>query len=296
MHILNVIWNETPTGEFEHGLQVWKCGSRSPITFPIILGEKVSWTIQGPKTCIGYLDSKMQTNQCPDTMQLPKTSIKCGPCSAMDFVQACVRCDGRNCLAQPERWEKCKNTEYAIYVALFKSGAVKVGVSTLGRVRTRCIEQGADYAAIVQKVTGGKLARSIESRLGHLIGVTKSVRASTKAKHLLTSLTASDAMSKIETFLTQSGLAPDEDVNLHDLSKHYNLESLDSLPRPILKRGESIPGTTILGKVVGLKGPLLVVTLDGLYKFVNLKRFIGYFLDLDSDVSIINQTGLSEFV
>ncbi|TXT55780.1 MAG: hypothetical protein BAJATHORv1_30162 [Candidatus Thorarchaeota archaeon] len=296
MHVSNILWRETPEGEFERGLHTWSSGEQKPYFLKLEKGQRIAWTIRGPKTCVGYLDRDMRLNPCPDSQSISKSKIRCGPCSAMDYIDACIRCDGRVCQAQPERWERCKNTEYAVYSAVFKTGAIKVGVSSLRRVRTRWIEQGADFAVIIQKIRGGKAARQIESKLGRLRGITKSVRASTKAKHLLTPLAIDEAYSKIAEFSKLAGLPVPEDSSLADLSSFYNIPELDSLPKPILKRGSPINGTQILGSVVGLKGPLLILSLDGTYTYINSKRLIGYHIDRDSEVRVINQTGLSEFI
>ncbi|MFW9812715.1 MAG: DUF2797 domain-containing protein [Candidatus Thorarchaeota archaeon] len=297
MQVMGISWKAQDDGSFLSGLRVWN-DSDTPEFIPVVPGEKVSWVFRGPRRCIGSVDSSLQSVRCPeDSVILQRGTLRCGPCSAMDFVDPCIRCDGRNCMASSERRAQCDGTDYAIYLVVFNDETLKIGVSSEKRVRTRWVEQGADYGGTLRLVEGGIDARRIEDRLGKNPKAAKQVRGERKIRGLLDKIEIDNAQSIVEDFLLEI-----EDgelgntVELEDLSKYYSLSSVDTQPNPWKSRTAKIDDSPLLGEVVGMKGSLLVTSLGSSYTVIDLKQVIGYSLDYDEDITMVTQSGLMDFL
>jgi hypothetical protein len=179
---------------------------------------------------------------------------------------------------------------------VFTDETLKVGVSSEKRVRTRWVEQGADFGSILHLIKGGIAARRIEDRLGKNPKVAKQVRGERKIRGLLSKLGLDAAQSIVEDFILE--VKSDEignHVELEELSSYYSLVNVDAQPYPWRRRTETIDDRPLVGEVVGMKGSLLVTSLGSTYTVIDLKRVIGYSLDYDSDITLVTQTGLMDF-
>ena len=296
MQVLGVSWRSQKDGSFVSGLRVWK-DSDSPEFIPINSGDQLSWVFRGPRRCIGSIDSSLKSIRCPeDSIILQRGMTRCGPCSALDFVDPCIRCDGRTCLATSERRTQCDDTNYVVYLVVFTDETLKVGVSSEMRVRTRWVEQGADFGGVLHLVQGGINARRIEDRLGKNPKVAKQVRGERKIRGLLNKLDLDAAQSIVDDFILE--VKSDEignQVELEDLSKYYSLVDVDTQPYPWRSRTEPIDDRPLVGEVAGMKGSLLVTSLGSTYTVIDLKQVIGYSLDYDGDITMVTQTGLGDF-
>jgi hypothetical protein len=214
----------------------------------------------------------------------------------MDFVDPCIRCDGRNCMASPERRSQCDETDYAIYLVVFNDETLKIGVSSEKRVRTRWVEQGADYGGVLRFVKGGINARRIEDRLGKNPKAAKVVRGERKIRGLLDKIEIDKAQSIVDDFLieVEDGELGNT-VELQDLSGIYSLSNVETRPTPWKTRSEKIEDRPLLGEVVGLKGSLLITKLGSAYTVIDLKQVVGYSLEYDDDITVVSQSGLMDF-
>lgn len=147
MQLAGVTWRERPDGRFDRGLEVWTEEQDALLFLPVNQNDRISWTFTGPRSCVGFRDADGVPVRCPERSALRRGMTKCGPCNALDLTTQCVRCDGSVCRAEPERRKQCNDTDYVVYLALFGSNTVKVGVSSSARAKTRWAEQGADYGA-----------------------------------------------------------------------------------------------------------------------------------------------------
>lgn len=296
MHVVGVTWKPTRDGQFRFGLTVWNNKSERPDFAEIPLGKRVSWTVLGPKQCIGFNNDRGRLERCPERSTVSKSVTRCGPCSAMDMYDICVWCNGSTCNAGEERRGSCLSTDYVIYLAVFGENSLKVGVSSKRRVMTRWVEQGADYAAIIAETKGGLAARRLESSLGRSSNVTKSMRASSKALQLLTRASVDEAQEKVSSFVSSTRLLDESGMGpVHDLSGHYGLDTLDSEPQQWYRRSDPIDGRKILGDVVGMKGSLLVTKIDSVFTVHNLKQLLGFTIDSTQPVEVVTQSGLEDF-
>ncbi len=296
MQVAEVTWKQKGDIQFDAGLTVWRGEDQESAFLPLPPKKQLSWTLHGPKRCIGSITTSGKLERCPENSIILGTGQKCGPCQAGDIADPCIRCDGRNCGALEARKLQCDATTYVIYAVIFNDGTLKVGVSSKGRALTRWVEQGADYAGVLREIEGGRTARRIEDRIGRLQGVTKQVRSERKTRALLDKLDVSEARSLLASFMERaSHLELNSNVQLHDMSPHYTLKDLESQPTAWRKRSEPIDGKVIVGEIVGMKGSLMVTRIDNSHLVVDLKQIIGYTIDLDSDITLVTQTGLLDF-
>ena len=296
MQVANVTWRMIDGNRFESGLRIWKENEKTPSFLSLPPGKKISWEIRGPKRCIGSINESGKLIPCPENSVILDSGQKCGPCSAGDIVDPCIRCDGRRCDAIDARKMQCESTDYVVYAVVFNDKTLKVGVSSKGRALIRWVEQGADYAAVLREISGGRTARRVEDRIGRQQGGTKQVRSERKTRSLMDKLDIKDAQSIVSDFTEDaSHLELNSNVSLQDLSSFYTLEKLKTQPAIWRKRSQPIDGRTIVGQVEGMKGSLMVTSIDSSLLVVDLKQLVGYSINQDSDISMMTQTGLVDF-
>ncbi|NHJ14720.1 MAG: DUF2797 domain-containing protein [Candidatus Thorarchaeota archaeon] len=297
MLVMDVTWIEHDSRTYESGISVWVEGKTEPEFIPLPPGKSISWSFIGPKKCIGVRESFGENAPCPEGAAVRKGMVRCGPCAALDSMDPCIRCTGKECRASEERLAQCQKTEYGVYVVIFNDRTLKVGVSSRSRLRTRWIEQGADYAGVLAKVTGGMSARRFEDTLGRVPGATKQVRAERKAKQLLDTLAIDEAQSILEDYLNSlQTIDINRPVELVDLSTYYSLGALAAKPTPWRKRSMPVDTLKLVGAVVGMKGSLLVTRLGNAYTVTNLRNLIGYTIDDSQELTIAAQSGLMDFL
>lgn len=294
MHVVDILWKPEGSG-YRSGLLVWN--EEKEIEFhQLNSGDKISWSIEGPRRCIGRRDSEHQFLPCPNEQQVTNRR-KCPECALLDALDPCVRCTGERCTAIKERFEKCKSSPYVVYLSLFGQESVKVGVSSAARFLTRWIEQGADYAAIIAEAVGGDTARRLESEIGRDPSVAKAVSGSRKKASLLETLEYDEA-TRVITSLRSSIECADclDDIEVIDLQQYYKLDELDAAPSSGLSSSSSIAGQQLLGTVLGMKGSLLVTFIGHSYMVINLKKLIGYNIETGIRNPIKAQAGLLDFI
>jgi len=184
-----------------------------------------------------------------------------------------------------------------VYIAVFKDQTLKVGVSTLGRAKTRWLEQGADFAGIISTANNGLEARRIEESLGHLAGATKQVSGQRKVSGITQHLDSSTAFNLAQSFLKSNNVTPpDSGFTLEDLSPYYGLSGIDAMPGSWRFSPESRITQHLVGDVRGVKGSLLVTSTGSSFTVTNLKQLIGYTITLNPDATMIAQAGLLDFL
>jgi len=297
MQVADVTWRMVEGDTFESGLRIWREGDQTPSFLPLPPKKNISWEIRGPKRCIGSVNESGKLVPCPENSVILGNGQKCGPCSAGDIVDPCIRCDGRRCDAVDARKQQCESTDYVVYAVVFSDKTLKVGVSSKRRALTRWVEQGADYAGVLREISGGRTARRVEDRIGRQQGVTKQVRSERKTRALMDHLELQDAQSIVHDFIERSShLELDSEVELQDLSSFYSLTELKTQPVIWRKRSQPIEGRAIVGTVEGMKGSLMVTSIDSSLLVVDLKQIMGYSINQDSDITMVTQTGLMDFL
>jgi hypothetical protein len=297
MHVIDILWRSTAKNQFVPGIASWDDSEDTPMFTPLVADSHLSWTVEGPRRCIGSRDSAGKEIRCPERRVVPPDVVRCGPCSAMDQLDPCIRCSGSNCGASDDRKNRCQNSQYAVYLAVFKDQTLKVGVSTLGRVKIRWLEQGADFAGVISTVHGGMSARRSEESIGRLNGITKQVRGERKASTFTQSLDLSTADNLAHSFLESNGILPSESsFALEDLSPYYGLSEIDTQPMPWRLSNASRSPQHLVGDVLGVKGSLLVTTTGSALAVTDVKQLIGYTVSSNPEAMMIAQAGLLDFL
>lgn len=293
MHVVRVTW-KSRNDYFASGITVWKRDMNELEFVELTKGSEITWTITGPRSCIGRRVSEHEFVKCPIRNVVTKSKIKCDSCLDSDYFDPCVRCTGHICNASESRFGICNTTPYAVYAAIFNDGSLKVGVSSANRIKTRWVEQGADYAGILTHVTGGKQARLLESELGRRSGVATRIHGARKQAMLMKELSIDGAYQIVEPLLNSHPTINSE-INLIDLSTYYTLSSIDAEPHKWNDRHNSIPGLQVAGKVVGMKGSLLITKTSGSFYMLDLKSIVGYSIDSEAEIKIEAQSSLLEY-
>lgn len=297
MHVMRVSWRAKGSDTYLSGIQVWLHEKERPEFFQLHEGTDIAWTISGPRRCIGTIDVDGLAHRCPENSLVRRGMRRCGPCSALDEMDPCIRCVGQDCVASETRKEHCLTTDYVVYLAVFNDETLKVGVSTKKRMLTRWVEQGADFAGVIGEVRGGLEARRVEKVLGSSPLVKKQVRAKRKALHLLTPISSENAHSLAQRFLSSVTLPEiQHDISLFDLSDYYNLSSLSAKPQSWRSGRTPVEGLQLVGDVVGMKGPLLLTRIASAFTVANLSGIIGYRIDDESDIIMHSQSGLLDYL
>lgn len=296
MHLFDVQWRTQDSENYEPGLVGWAKNSDEPRFVRLCPGKAIGWTIRGPRRCIGSVQSTGRRSKCPEKAIVEHGKRRCGPCRAMDVMDPCIRCDGRECNATEDRVKRCSETNYAVYLAIFNDRTLKVGVSSQRRLVTRWVEQGADFGIMIAEVTDGRKARQLEYALSRSPRVTRQVRTERKTSLLLKQLRAEEAQSIAQGFLDSVDRHEiSHEMTLVDLSRFYGMNELTAEPHLWRSRGTQLDGLQLLGTVVSMKGPLLVTRIEKSFSVANLNDLIGYTIDEDADISVISQTGILDF-
>jgi hypothetical protein len=195
----------------------------------------------GRRTCIGAWQAGVYRPCGSEVVPV------CGSCQEFN---ACAICTG-TCLKD----EKTCREEHAVYIAMFRPDIFKIGVTKASRLDDRLREQGADVAAVVDYVLDGELARRRERELQKRYGIKGTVRHSQKML--------------VDTELDWAAWdAIKAKMDIHD---ETTLRYFD-LPlwmRPLQAKN------VLLGRVIGVKGRLVVLEKDATLYGFDLNHILG---------------------
>ncbi|HLC67696.1 MAG TPA: DUF2797 domain-containing protein [archaeon] len=233
-----------------------------------LLDQDVSMKIF-EKTCIGYT-KKTRHHPCPQNRQVDDERM-CRECMLNDDFFMCVKCDGSECINDPQR-NSCAKSKYYVYLAAF-SDVLKVGISQEHRVLERLIEQGADMGAKIALIQDGKLVREIEQKIRSELGIKDRLRGIEKQKLLFgnpntSAINIFTAFAKLRKNFGEYLIGPE----IYNLQSIYRINSLSEHPKPFsLDYGSSIEG-----RIVAAKGNILVMrNSEGLHSF-DANKMIGF--------------------
>ena len=266
----------------------------------------LSFKVQPGRYCVGYttLSSRASKTQatlepwkamepCPLEAKIKK-GYRCSSCYQADLIKPCLMCDGTECLAEPSIQKSCQKATGYVYLASFGLNRVKVGVAHDTRIPQRWIEQGANYAKRIVVGNGMEVRRFekvIHNSLSVLSGLKTTEKVDTLWKrqnmeaevHVLTKV-EEEVKRQFPDFLYYHD-------SLYDLSSFYNLPPLDRRPLE-LKAKKNLQ---ISGRILGVKGSLLLLNIGDLPYFLNLKHLLGRKIELKKANTMIMQTALDRF-
>jgi hypothetical protein len=211
--------------------------------------DRLAMAVGDGKHCVGQFDDDGY-HPCPQGRRVDGFAI-CKQCvSPWIPVQKCVfepQCNGERC----NNPEFCRRKHY-VYLAFF-GNLVKVGMTSIGRLRERAIEQGADAVRPLFECLDRREARDLEKETSRRFKIPQEIRI----KRIASQWTSSPSRESM--------------INIHD---HYlgriakwrepfdaDLTFLDAYPIDELPRtAPEVTRTSGLhrGEVVGVKGRYLM--------------------------------------
>ncbi len=179
-------------------------------------------------------------------------------------------------------------------MASFGLDRVKVGVAHETRIPQRWIEQGANLAKRII-VGNGMEVRKFENAIHNALNVLPGLRTEGKIDTLWKKQSTEAeayALAEVEEAIKKRFPEfPFHPESPHDMSTVYGLPLLDR--RPIeTKVKKNLP---ISGKILGVKGSLLLLSMGNVPHFLNLKHLIGRKIELNDTDAYAMQTALDRF-
>ncbi len=265
-------------------------------------GIKLSFNVQPGKYCIGYVTSSSDTSEsqeawktiepCPLEERI-KRGYQCSFCYRADSIGPCLICDGTKCSAKSSIKKLCQEATGYVYLASFGSSRVKVGVARDTRIPKRWIEQGANLAKRIIVGNGMKIRR-FENTIQNTLNVLSGLKTNKKVDTLWNKNIDAEVhdITKVEEEIKKRFPdLPYYQETIHDLSNVYKLPKLDR--RPIeLKVNKNLK---VSGRILGVKGSLLLLNFGDLPYYINLTRLLGRKIELKKHNTMIMQTSLDKF-
>ncbi len=223
----------------------------------------------GKKYCIGFTKNGKHVD-CQQKRAVEKERV-CRECALNDDFFMCMKCNGSECINEPQR-PSCMENSYFIYLAAFNS-MLKVGISYQFRVLERLIEQGADMGAKIGFVKDGKVARQLEQEIGKELNIIDRVSGLDKHRMLfgninVASINIFNAVTKLRSTVFGDCLIKPEIYNLQSI---YRLGAVTKMPTPM----DISEGLKISGTVIAAKGNILVLeNVHGMFT-VNANKLLG---------------------
>lgn len=188
------------------------------------LGDAFTITRVKRRHCTGWYDVlTSKSGPCPHKSRLAEgmTSDQCPQCVEKTgfnpFFYNVVRTE-----ITPQQL-RYNQMPHVVYLAYFGHAVVKAGISNVGRVRVRLLEQGAWAACIFMEVEDAWSARSLEVQLCALPDVVETVRAAKKRTLLATASASDDCQTILEgvanRLAVRMGLSPS--MKALDLRERY---------------------------------------------------------------------------
>ncbi len=274
--------------------QLW-LDAGSPLSFQVDPGYYcVGFTTPAPSASAAGFPLKpwKALTPCPVNAALAK-GHQCVTCGRADTVHPCLICDGAVCLADSRQQRRCQNATAYVYLASFGPTRIKAGVAHQARIPHRWIEQGANLAKRV--LTGnGMEVRRFEAAIHSSLKVLAGVRTSQKVDTLWKAPTTAEAatLAKMATQIQQRFPDfPAYQEALRDLAPIYALPPLDRQPLNVTVQSHQ----QIAGTILGAKGALLLLEVDGLPHVLNLRHLVGRKITPKRANGIASQRVLDEF-
>lgn len=114
------------------------------------------------KYCIGYPDTEDNLISC-ETASRTLRGNQCDECIKKDVLSRCTYCKGE--CVNTGALTYCETTPHFVYLAAFTGDFIKVGTTSVKRIKTRLLEQGANYARVIAKTPSQGLAKRIEEHV-----------------------------------------------------------------------------------------------------------------------------------
>lgn len=271
--------------QWQQNEQGWVCTVRgfADAIYRVKLNPQrvLRWQIQPGRSCIGYVTYKTSSSMHPFTgawkpcsENAPVTKgRRCHTCAQAMELHPCIICKGSICRADPQSQQTCLTLTSYVYLASFGPKLLKVGVAHHSRILKRWIEQGANVATRLLE-TNGRDARRYEALIHDTLHVRSQVPTRLKHDALWNPMISQETVAitqltdKIREQIPELHLYRDK---IKNLSPIYGLPAFTHRPLPL----PVTPQHPITGKILGAKGSLLVLQVQGLPHILNLHQLLG---------------------
>jgi hypothetical protein len=251
---------------------------------PLVIEENISIEVCSTSRCAGFTENG-KWKVCPKHSE---GKAKCEYCRAIEGNFVYTAFDGFNqAQLQPGGLEKISG-EHVVYLALFDTDVIKIGVSNLGRKSLRQIEQGSHQTLYIAQTPDGVVARQIET-LFRRSGLADKVMGRQKKSLLLPDVSAEEGENILHALFSNHISALDSAIHLKKFllenpefknwPEVYKTENIFSLGKPLhpisLKQGEWVSG-----KILAIKGSFIIIDTEEELVSLNLKSLSGRECDL----------------
>lgn len=221
--------------------------------------------------CTGWIDFENRRQlPCPDSSTVESK------------YEQCVKCRNRtgfnpafyNTTEISEQQQTINQNPHFVYLAYFRPGLIKVGISQESRGIRRLLEQGARAALKLATFPSATIARQYESRIAKLDSVVENVTSSRKMAALKE--TFSDEQAALELDELKKRIASSlnttfDDSALVKTSKYYRCDHVDPGSLTIIK-----DQPTIIGHCRSIIGRTAIIEHQDRLLAYDLKYFVGY--------------------
>jgi hypothetical protein len=237
--------------------------------------------------------NKIKFNSAPSNAQ-------CYYCNLKEYFACRKICLGNECKpSTPEAKARCNPPETAVYITKV-GGEIKVGVSL--NSKRRWLEQGSDYA-IELALLPGLEARAVEQKIAQTLEIKKQVSTKNKLQYLQSSELNEFDSQLIEVSSELQSIAKEvkdlrsvegeifENFEIVDLTKYQGIIENDKHYQEFDYNHGNIFG----GRIVALKGFLVIVENNGYYYVLNTKKLISHVFEFSEPIDMKGQKSLNEF-
>ncbi len=267
--------------------------------YPINDSNQITIELTDKKRCIGHRINKEEYYFCSNSIEDPK-SKRCYHCEMEDFQRCFLFCNGTkpfgNC-SNKAAYEFCRDNTCYVYLALV-ANQVKVGVSF--NPLNRWLNQGADLASDVFQAKNGFEARVIEKNISSEFSITQSIRVKEKIRFLDQDYQNKKSLyekllGEVKLYIRNQAYKGSRIIEdkVYGLSNYYG-EIPNLKIRPIFNNIRK--SKMITGKIMGMKGSLLVTKNNKSVYVTNIKDIFGYVIRLSNDeTTMMGQRSLRDF-
>ncbi|MFI6943931.1 DUF2797 domain-containing protein [Streptomyces sp. NPDC050418] len=235
-------------------------------------GQQAAFVVRGERSCLGVWRGGRHT-PCPRGMTVParSTRAQCPECARIDRSYSVAA----DTMADDPR-------PYAVYLAYFGPGLLKVGITADERGSARLLEQGA--VAFTWLGRGPLMAaRRVEALVGVALGVPDRIPYARKR-------TVRTALPPVEEWVAEVSAAHARAVRLTgwpesmaaagcEVVEHRGEFGLEGLPPARAVVRELVDGGVVAGRLSGAAGPDLHLDVGGRGVVIDARLMAGWQLE-----------------
>ncbi|NHJ32236.1 MAG: DUF2797 domain-containing protein [Asgard group archaeon] len=270
----------------------------------LILKQGENITIKVPpnqkKFCVGFSNASRKHVPCPTMEIIPLNRVQCQSCSLSEFYICKAICQGDFCHpSSEEAKDYCWKTPASVYLTHI-AGKVKVGSST--SPLRRWISQGSDAGVCIAEGIG-LAPRALEHQISTKFSLPMAIRTSQKIKFIGKNFSKDKIANQLQSIIDEiyksmksEILIPKKELkSITFLDKFYSkIPTMNAQPL-VAKLDKS--GLELSGRIVGVKGSILIVKNIETYFALSLDSLVGIQAHLSQEYEEMKgQKSLFDFV